>query len=81
MFFKLKIVASLPMFGREWASELESRVRLSNSVILQFICGSDESPVSYAKMLFAWSLKHSSIESNPDFEPNIEYQGVQIWAG
>ena len=40
--------------------------------------GSDERPVSTAKICSDNFPKHSSMESNPDFEPSIENQGVQI---
>ena len=32
-------------------------------------------------MYLEYSSKHSLIESNPDFEPKIENQGVITWAG
>ena len=47
----------------------------------QFIGGSDDSPVSRAKICGVRSPKHSSTESKPDLEPSIENQGVQMWAG
>ena len=47
----------------------------------QFIAGSLESPVYRANTCLAWSWKHSSTESKPDFDPSIANQGVQICAG
>ena len=46
--------------------------------ILQFIAGSEESPVSSACIYGASSSKHSSTESNPDFAPNTEKCGVSL---
>ena len=43
--------------------------------------GSEERPVSTAKMCGVRSAKHSSTESKPDLEPRIENHGVQMWAG
>jgi len=37
-----------------------------------------DSPVSTAVIWGVRSSKHSLTESNPDFEPRIENQGVQI---
>src|SRR3989304_8448839 len=47
----------------------------------QFIFGSEERPVSMAKICDVNSSKHSSSESNPDIEPNTENHGVQACAG
>src|SRR3989338_871360 len=65
----------------ECASELLTSVYLSREEMRQFIAGSELSPVSIAWMCFAWSLKHSSTESNPDIEPKMPYQGVHACAG
>lgn len=73
--------ASLPIFIGEWASEFEIRVMLSRSESLQFMGGSDESPVSMAWMWGVNSSKHSSRESKPDAAPNTEKCGVHAWAG
>ncbi len=43
--------------------------------------GSEESPVSTAKIWSEREPKHSFIESNPDFDPNMENHGVHMWAG
>ncbi len=43
--------------------------------------GSDESPVSTAKMFSVRSSKHSSNVSYPLFAPSTENHGVHIWAG
>ena len=43
--------------------------------------GSDERPVSSAKMCGVRSPKHSSTVSKPDLEPSMENHGVQMWAG
>src|SRR5512145_3359552 len=53
----------------------------SNSATRQFIGGSEDRPVSTAKTSLAKSEKHSVTLSNPDLEPNIENQGVQMCAG
>ena len=74
-------LASLPKFSGEWASELDTRVKPSNPETRQFMGGSDDSPVSTAKMFGVRSSKHSSRESKPDLEPRTENQGVQMWAG
>ncbi|MDH3872864.1 MAG: hypothetical protein OET07_01795 [Desulfobacteraceae bacterium] len=73
--------ASLPSFNGECASEFDTSVRLSSADTRQFIAGSDERPVSIANIKGVRSSKHSSIESKPDFEPNSENHGVQMWAG
>ena len=62
-------------------SEFEIRVYLSRELTWWFIAGSDERPVSSANMYGVRSSKHSSTESNPDRDPNIENQGVQTCAG
>src|SRR3989338_4336293 len=41
-------VASRPKLGKEWASELETKLMLSSCDKRQFIGGSEESPVSMA---------------------------------
>ncbi len=43
--------------------------------------GSEESPVSSAKISLVRSPKHSSTVSKPDLEPSMENHGVQICAG
>ncbi len=43
--------------------------------------GSEERPVSMAKISGVRSSKHSSSESNPDSDPKMANQGVQAWAG
>src|SRR3989339_224212 len=45
------------------------------------MAGSEESPVSTAIISWLTSPKHSAIESNPEFAPKRENQGVQICAG
>jgi len=47
-------------------------------LILQFIIGSDDIPVSQACINGVYSSKQSSILSNPDLDPNKENQGVQM---
>ncbi len=56
------------------------RVILSRAERRQFIGGSDESPVSMAKICGVNSSKHSSRESKPDAAPKTEKWGVQAWA-
>ena len=47
----VKTVASLASFEGEWASELETSLNLSTFETCQFISGSEERPVSTAKIL------------------------------
>ena len=47
--------ASRPSFGGEWASEFDTSVKRSSIDSRQFIAGSDDSPVSTAKMCDARS--------------------------
>src|SRR3990167_11515051 len=61
-----KTFASRPSLRRLCASELETKAYLSSAEICQFILGSDDRPVSMAKMCLAWSPKASSTLSNPD---------------
>ena len=77
----LNKLASRPRFSGECASELDTRVNPSNDDTRQFMAGSEESPVSTAKIWGVKSSKHSSMESKPDLEPSTENQGVQMWAG
>ena len=74
-------LASLPNFSKEWLSEFDTNVILSNCDNLQFIKGSEDKPVSQILTYGVNSSKQSSIVSNPDIEPNKENQGVQICAG
>ena len=69
------------MLGREWASEKETIVFPARAGTPQFISGSLDNPVSTAGTCGVISPKHSSMASNPDLEPSIPYQGVQMWAG
>src|SRR3989338_10484131 len=78
---RLKTFASRPRLSSECASELETKVILSNLDKRQFIGGSEESPVSIEVICDANSSKHSSMLSKPDLEPKIENHGVQAWAG
>jgi len=77
----LNTEAFRPRYPGEWASELDIRRILSRSSTRQFMGGSEDNPVSTAKICSFKEPKHSSMESNPDFDPNMENQGVQIWAG
>src|SRR6056297_2905273 len=77
----LNRLAFRPSFSGECASELESRVYLSRKLHIQLSGGSVESPVSTAWICSVRSSKQSSMRSNPDLEPNIENQGVQMCAG
>ena len=85
MAVKLKSVlnteAFRPRYPGECASELEISLISSRSLMRQFIGGSEDNPVSTAKICFFNDPKHSSIESKPDFDPNMENHGVQMWAG
>jgi len=45
------------------------------------MAGSEDRPVSMAKILSVYSSKQSFKESNPDCDPKRENQGVQAWAG
>jgi hypothetical protein len=47
----------------------------------QFIGGSEDKPVSTAKMCLVKSPKASVMLSKPPMEPKAENHGVQIWAG
>ena len=47
----------------------------------QFMGGSEDSPVSRAKIMGVISSKHSSMASKPELAPNSENQGVQMWEG
>ena len=73
--------ASLPIFFGLCESEFDIRLNLSSLLHRQFIPGSEERPVSRAKISLEYSSKHSSIASKPDFDPNRENHGVQIWPG
>ena len=75
------MLASLPSFWGEWASEFETSAYLSRADSFQFMTGSEDKPVSNAKMCSDRSRKHASILSYPPFDPSVENQGVQIWAG
>ena len=77
----LKRLASLASFEGEWASELDTRVNRSRADILQFIGGSEDKPVSREWLYGVMSSKHSSMLSKPEYAPNSEKCGVQIWAG
>ncbi|GAI48932.1 unnamed protein product, partial [marine sediment metagenome] len=57
------------------------KVYLLRQEISQFMGGSEERPVSKAKIKGVVSSKHSSIESKPELAPKRENQGVQIWEG
>src|SRR4030066_514334 len=76
-----KMFASRASFFGECASEFDIRVTLSSADSLRFILGSDDRPVSIAYTFGVRSSKHSSSESNPEFEPNPEKCGVHAWAG
>jgi len=69
---------SLASLSNEWQSEFETKLILSNCLILQFIIGSEDIPVSQACINGVYSSKQSSILSNPDLDPNKENQGVQM---
>ena len=69
------------MLGSEWASEKDTTVFPKTAGARQFISGSLDNPVSTAGMWTVISPKHSSNYSNPDFDPNIPHQGVQIFSG
>src|SRR3989344_5715252 len=73
--------ASRPIFRAEWLSELDINATLSSADTRQFIWGSDDNPVSIAKIFGVSSSKHSSNESKPDIEPKMENHGVQACAG
>ena len=77
----LIILASLPSFEGECASELDTRTYESRAETRQFMDGSDESPVSRAWIWLDMSSKHSSSESKPENAPNSEKWGVHICAG
>ncbi len=68
----LKIFASRAILAGECASELEIKVIFLRAESLQFIAGSEESPVSIAWIFGVSSSKHSSRESKPEPDPNIE---------
>src|SRR5665647_1080008 len=76
-----KALASRPIFEGEWASELETRAKRSRAESCQFIGGSDDRPVSRAKIDGVISSKHSSIASKPELAPKSENQGVQMCEG
>ena len=67
--------AFLPSLAGECRSELDIRHMASRLLTRQFIGGSEESPVSTAKMCRARSPKHALGESKPDFDPSIENHG------
>src|SRR5207249_11459307 len=76
-----KHVASRASLCAECASELETMAKRSSADSREFIDGSDDSPVSSAKIWGNRSSKHASKLSNPDSEPSTAKCGVQIWAG
>src|SRR3989344_3173003 len=69
------------MRGSECESELEITALLSRNGMRQFIGGSDERPVSIAKISPVKSSKHSSSAMKPDFAPNTPNHGVHTCAG
>ncbi|HLD75556.1 MAG TPA: hypothetical protein VI874_00935, partial [Candidatus Norongarragalinales archaeon] len=80
---KSKALHSLPkrQGWLEWASELETKVMPSREEIRQFIAGSDDIPVSIAKMLLLLASYASFKESKPLMLPKTPNQGVQAWQG
>ena len=74
-------MASRPSLEGEWASELDTRVYPSRAEQRWFMGGSEDSPVSRARMWPVRSPKHSSMVSKPEKAPNREKWGVQMWAG
>jgi hypothetical protein len=76
-----KTLASRPIFEGEWASELETRAKRSRAESRRFMGGSEDRPVSRAKIDGVISSKHSSMASNPEFAPKSENQGVQMCEG
>src|SRR5512143_1970504 len=76
-----KALASRPIFDGEWASELETRAKRSRADSRPFMGGSDDNPVSRAKIEGVISSKHSSIVSKPELAPKSENHGVQMWDG
>src|SRR2546421_11888300 len=76
-----KHVASRASLCAECASELDTMAKRSRADSRGCIDGSDDSPVSSAKIWGSRSSKHASKLSNPDPEPSTAKCGVQIWAG